>query len=157
MTMNTKEQWKHKYKNKMASLRETRNSIMDEQSEEPQHLDYSKSVRRHNAFSWSNEFLVSSNKWWFCSLHTFHIKQPKTMFQISDPCFLHQSLQQNNKLATKPGITQLIPNVWSISTHKAWTTSQWSRRWCTDSHYIDRYNTNLLIDSTIHRLVAVFF
>ena len=35
----------------MASLRETRNSIMDEQSEEPQHLDYSKSVRRHNAFS----------------------------------------------------------------------------------------------------------
>ena len=33
--MNKKEQWKQKHKNQMASLIETRNSIMDEQSEEP--------------------------------------------------------------------------------------------------------------------------
>ena len=40
--MNTKEQGKKKDKNQTASLRETRNSMLDEQSEEPQHQAKSK-------------------------------------------------------------------------------------------------------------------
>ena len=59
MMTNTKEQGKQKYKNQKASLRETRNSILDEQSKEPQHLDKSKRVRWHKAYRISNEFSVS--------------------------------------------------------------------------------------------------
>ena len=56
---NTNEQGKQKYKNQKASLRETRNSILDEQSKEPQLLDKSKRVRWHKAYRISNEFSVS--------------------------------------------------------------------------------------------------
>ena len=47
--MNTKEQGKQKDKNQKASLRETRNSTLDEQSEEPQHQEKSKRVCWHNS------------------------------------------------------------------------------------------------------------
>ena len=47
--MNTKEQGKQKDKNQKASLRETRNSTLDEQSKEPQHQAKSKRVRWHNS------------------------------------------------------------------------------------------------------------
>ena len=43
--MNTEEQGKQKDKNPKASLRETRNSMLDEQSKEPQHQAKSKRVR----------------------------------------------------------------------------------------------------------------
>lgn len=47
--MNTKEQGKQKDKNQKASLRETRYSMLDEQSEGPQHQAKSKRVHRHNS------------------------------------------------------------------------------------------------------------
>ena len=44
MMMNTKEQRKKKDKDQAAILRETRNSMLDEQSEKPLHQDQSKRV-----------------------------------------------------------------------------------------------------------------
>ena len=95
--------------NQMTNLREARKSRIDEQSE-AQHLDQSKRVHWHKDLICSNEFLVSSNKRWFHSFHKIHIKQPGTMFQISEPCFPCQFPQQNNKLTIKSSMTQWIPN-----------------------------------------------
>ena len=76
---------------------------------------------------------MSSKEWRFRSNHTIHIKHPGTKFQMSELCFPRHWCQQDNKPATELGITQWIPNAWSIKVHREWVTGQWRRRWSTDS------------------------
>ena len=82
--------------------------------------------------------MLPSNRWWFHSFHTIHIKQPGTIFHITESCLPYQFLQQNNKAATVPSITQWIPNIWNTSPHRAWTPLQWSKRWSIDSPLLQR-------------------
>ena len=110
--MITKEQKKiQKYYK--AGLSEARNSKTYEQSEKSQH--HAQRVCWNTDFDWSNEITLSSNRWPFHSFHTIHIKQPSTTFHFTEPCFPNQFLQQNNKAATVPNITQLIPNIKNTS------------------------------------------
>ena len=114
-------------------LTEERNSMIEEQFEEPQHLEQSKRVLWHKACSWTNDISKASRKHRFLSVQTIHIKQPKTIFHISELNFPSQWFQQNIKLSTKLGMTHWMPKIWSISTHNEWATEQWRRRWSTDS------------------------
>ena len=99
----------------MLDLRESRNSKISEQCEEPQALDQSKRVWPNKDFNWSKEHSISSNEWRFQPFQTVHIKQPSTKLHTSEPCFLNQFLQLNIKLPIDPGIIQLIPNSKSYS------------------------------------------
>lgn len=77
--------------------------------------------------------MLPSNWWRFHSFYTIHIKQPGTIFHITESCLPNQFLWQNNKAATVPSITQWIPNIWNTSPHRVWTPLQWSKRWSIDS------------------------
>ena len=65
-----------------------------------------------------------------------HIKQPSTIFQTSEPYFPNQFLQQNNRLAADPSMTQWIPNIWNTSPERAWAKSRWIKRWSTVSPFL---------------------
>ena len=106
---------------------------MVEQSEKPQQRDQSKMLRWQHSNNWTTVFLSSSKDRWFCLVQMVHNKQPETKFQISELCFPSQWYQQNSKSTTKPGMTQLIPNSYSIYIHKEWAIGQKSNRWSTDS------------------------
>ena len=114
-------------------LIDKRNSIRVKQSEKPQHRDQSKRVHWHKSNNWTTVFPLSSKERQFHSVQIIHIKQPGTKFQISELCFPSQCYQQNNKSATEPGMTQSIPNNWSIYVHKEWAIGQKSNRWSTNS------------------------
>ena len=98
--------------------------VREEPSEKPQHRDQSKRVRWHKSINWANDFLVSLKERWFRSVQIIYIKLLGTKFQISELCFPSHCYQQNNKTTTEPGMTQWIPNTWSICTHKKWAIRQ---------------------------------
>ena len=118
--------------NQETKLREDINSEREEQSVKPQQLDHSKRLHWLKTFNSSNIFSLSSKDRQFRSNHTIHIKHPRIKFQMFELCFLSHWCQQDNKPATKPGITQWIPKAWSIKVHREWVTGQW-RRWSANS------------------------
>ena len=90
----------------------------------PQHRDQSKRVRLQNSNNWTTVFSSSSKDRRFRSDQIVHIKQPGIKSQISELCFPIQWYQLNNKSTTEPGMTQSIPNNWSIDIHKEWVIGQ---------------------------------
>ena len=90
----------------------------------PQHRDQSKRVRWQNSNNWTTVFPSSSKDCRFYSVKIVHIKQPETKSQISELCFPSQWYRQNNKSTTELGMTQSIPNNWSIYIHKEWAIGQ---------------------------------
>ena len=73
-----------------------------EQSEKPQHLDQSNKVFWHRACNWTKDFSVSSKERRFLSVQTIHIKQPGTIFQISE-------------LNLTPAVHQAFQGAWWVS------------------------------------------
>ena len=59
----------------------------------------------HRACNWTKDFSVSSKERQFLSVQTIHIKQPWTIFHMSELNFPSQKLQQNTKLSTEPSMT----------------------------------------------------
>ena len=58
-----------------------RNSVREEQSENPQHRDQSKRVHWHKSINWDNDFSVSSKEHRLRSIQIIHIKQLGIKFQ----------------------------------------------------------------------------
>ena len=125
--------WNKQQNKQKVNLRENINSERDEESVKPQQRDHSKRLRWHITFNSSNIFSMFSKVRWFCSNQTIHIKHPGIKFQIFELCFPSHWCQQDNNHAANPGITQWIPNAWSIKVHKVCVTGQWGRRWFTNS------------------------
>ena len=71
-----------------------------------------------------------------------HIRQPGTKFQISELCFPSQWYQQNNKYATKPSMTQSIPNNWTYTSTKNELLDSKSASDPKIPHYNRTYNNN---------------
>ena len=95
-------------------LREEINSKIVEHSKKPQHLDQSNKVFWQRACNWTKDFLVSSKECRFLSFQTIHIKQPETIFHMSELNFPSQKLQQYIKLSTEPGMAYCVPKIWNI-------------------------------------------
>ena len=106
---------------------------MEEQVKEPQLLDRSNRVLWHRACNWTIDFSLASKEHRFLSIQTTHIKQPGTIFQMSEENFPIQKLQQDTKLSTEPSMTHWIPYTCNIHTHDEWATRQCRRRWSTIS------------------------
>ena len=70
--------------NQEIKLRESINSVIEEQSVKPQQRDHSKRLRWHKSFNSPNVFSMSSKERRFRSNHTIHIKHPGTKFQMSE-------------------------------------------------------------------------
>ena len=99
-------------------LRVEKNSKVEEQFEDPQHLTHSKRVFWQSACNWTSVLSSASKERWFLSNQTTHIKQSGTIFHMSKVDFPNQLLQQDTKLATEPGMTHWIPKACNICTHK---------------------------------------
>ena len=95
-------------------LREEINSKIVEHSKKPQHLDQSNIVFWQRACNWTKDFSVSSKECRFLSFQTIHIKQPETIFHMSELNFPNQKLQQYIKLSTEPGMAYCVPKIWNI-------------------------------------------
>ena len=70
--------------NQETKLRESINSVIEEQSVKPQQRDHSKRLRWHKSFNSPNVFSMSSKERRFRSNHTIHIKHSGTKFQMSE-------------------------------------------------------------------------
>jgi len=79
---------------------------------------------------------LCSNCLLLCSLYKHHKRQQGTIFHTTA---LHERPpvhQQANKSTTREGITQERLKRLKMTFHRARATSQWRRRWSTDSPFI---------------------
>ena len=119
------------------SIRDKSNKDMKTKIEvlvvKPQTLDESKKVWIKPFRSWLSNRETPSKVRWFRSFQIVHIKQIRTMFQISEEWRPNPFYQLDNKAATVPGKTHWIPKALKLQDHKTFATGQCKRRWSTVS------------------------